>query len=120
MAINSLRRNPGLVCCPGAHAYNLFSERELASQSLVAGHLMIVLLFPFGFCFTHAIRLSKDFLLLTGRGSRPTVSQNRRRGLNDRLELREYIIFSSTIISQINVITIEEIQKYTSFRYYHY
>lgn len=117
MAINSLRRNPGLVCCPGADAYNLFSERELASQSLVAGHLMIVLLFPFGFCFTHAIRLSKDLLLLAGRGS--TVSQNRRQGLNDRLEQRVYIIFLSTIISQINVMTIKEIQRYTFFCYYH-
>lgn len=76
---------------PGADAYNLFSEWELASQSLVAGHLMIVLLLPFWVCFTHAIRSSKDFLLLAGRGS--TVSQNRRRGLNDLLEQRVYIIF---------------------------
>lgn len=79
---------------------------------------MMVLLFPFGFCLTHAIRLSKDFLLLAGRGS--TVSQNRRQGLNYRLEQRVYIIFSSTIISKINVMTIKDIQKYTSFRYYHY
>lgn len=106
MAINSLRRNPGLVCCPGADAYNLFSERELASQSLGAGHLMIVLLFSFGFCFKHATRLSKDLLLLAGRGS--TVSQNRRQGLNDRLEQRAYI--NTTI----------EIQQCTSFRYCHY
>lgn len=74
---------------------------------------MIVLLFPFGFCFTHAIQLSKDFLLLAGRGS--TVSQNRRQGLNDRLERRVYNIFSSTIISQINVITIKEIQNILHF-----
>lgn len=116
MAINSLRRNPGLVCCPGPHAYNLFFRKRISITIFSSWTLDNRA--PFSVWFLLYTRYTIELRLLTASWKRK-YSKSKQTS-RDRLEQRVYIIFSSTSISQINVMTIKEIQKYTSFRYHHF